>query len=91
MGFPFERLRADDPYRARRPRSGANPAASAQKGSRMEKLPDSLAIGFWITGSCWAVALVACLFGASTEWLLPLFMFGLLAGVTEWVLRRDTR
>ena len=57
----------------------------------MEKLPDSLAIGFWITGSCWAVALVACLFGASTEWLLPLFMFGLLAGVTEWVLRRDTR
>jgi hypothetical protein len=32
MGFPFERLRADDPYRARLPRSGANPAASAQRG-----------------------------------------------------------
>jgi len=57
----------------------------------MEKLPDSLAIGLWITGSCWALALVAYLFGASTEWLLPLFMLGLLTGVAEWYLRRNTR
>jgi ABC-type phosphate/phosphonate transport system permease subunit len=54
----------------------------------MEKLPDTLAIALWITGSSWALALVACLFGASTEWLLPLFMFGLLTGVAEWILRR---
>jgi hypothetical protein len=57
----------------------------------MEKLPDTLAIGLWITGSCWALALVASLLGASTEWLLPLFVFGLLTGVAEWILRGDTR
>jgi hypothetical protein len=57
----------------------------------MEKLPDTLAIGLWITGSCWALALVACLFGASTEWLLPLFMLGLLTGLAELILRGDTR
>jgi hypothetical protein len=57
----------------------------------MEKLPESLAIGLWITGSCWALALVAWLLGASTEWLPQLFMFGLLTGLAEWILRRDTR
>jgi hypothetical protein len=57
----------------------------------MEKLPDTLAIALWITGSSWALALVACLFGASTEWLLSLFMLGLLTGVAEWILRRDAR
>jgi hypothetical protein len=56
----------------------------------MEKLPDTLAIGLWITGSCWALALIACLFGASTEWLLPLFILGLLTGVAEWILRGGT-
>jgi hypothetical protein len=53
----------------------------------MEKLPDSLAISLWITGSCWALALVAWLLGASTEWLPQLFMFGLLTGLAEWILR----
>ena len=57
----------------------------------MEKLPDSLAIGLWITGSNWALVLLAWLFGASTEWLLPLFILSLFAGVAEWVLRRDIR
>jgi hypothetical protein len=57
----------------------------------MEKLPDTLAIGLWITGSCWALALVACLFGASTEWLLALFMLGLLTGLAELILRGDIR
>jgi predicted metal-binding membrane protein len=57
----------------------------------MEKLPDTLAIGLWITGSCWALVLMACLFGASTEWLLPLFMLGLLTGLAELILRGDTR
>jgi hypothetical protein len=33
----------------------------------MERLPDSLAIGLWITGSCWALALVASVFGAFKE------------------------
>jgi hypothetical protein len=57
----------------------------------MERLPDSLAIGLWITGSCWALAILAALFGASIEWLLPLFILGLLTGLAELILRGDTR
>jgi hypothetical protein len=57
----------------------------------MERLPESLSIAFWIVGSCWALAILACLFGESTEWVLPLFMFGLLTGVAEWVLRRKAK
>jgi len=54
----------------------------------MERLPDSLAIALWIVGSCWALAIVAYVFDASMEWILPLFMLGLLTGIAEWVLRR---
>jgi hypothetical protein len=57
----------------------------------MERLPDSLAIGLWITASCWALALVASLFGASIEWLFPLFMLGVLTGLAEWILRGNAR
>jgi predicted metal-binding membrane protein len=57
----------------------------------MEKIPHSLAIGIWIVGSCWAVALVSYISGASTEFLFPLFLFGLISGVAEWVLRRYQR
>jgi hypothetical protein len=54
----------------------------------MDRYPESLSIALWIVGSSWALALVAYVFGASREWLLPLFMFGLLTGLAEWVLRR---
>jgi hypothetical protein len=54
----------------------------------MERIPDSLAIALWVTGSCWFLALLAYVLGASTEWLLPLFVFGALAGIAEWVTRR---
>jgi hypothetical protein len=57
----------------------------------MGQLPDSLAIAVWIVGSCWAVAIVAYISGASTEFLFPLFLFGLISGMAEWVLRRDQR
>jgi hypothetical protein len=55
----------------------------------MEKLPESLEIAAWIVGFCWVLAILACLFGASTEWILPIFILGLLTGMAEWILRRN--
>jgi hypothetical protein len=37
------------------------------------------------------LAILAALFGASIEWLLPLFILGLLTGLAELILRGDTR
>jgi hypothetical protein len=54
----------------------------------MERLPDSLAIAAWITGSCWLLAMLAYFIGDSTEWVLPIFLLGLLTGIAEWVMRR---
>ena len=54
----------------------------------MERLPEFLSIALWITCSCWVLAVAADAFGASTEWILPLFILGLVTGVAEWVLRR---
>lgn len=54
----------------------------------MDRLPDSLAIALWTVGSCWALGTVAYLSGASRVLILPLFAFGLLTGVVEWLLRR---
>jgi predicted metal-binding membrane protein len=57
----------------------------------MEGFPDSLSIALWIVGSCWALAILAYLFGASTEWILPLLMLGLLTGIAEWLMRRKAK
>jgi hypothetical protein len=54
----------------------------------MGRLPESLSIALWATGSFWVLAVVAYAFGASTEWILPLFVLGLVTGIAEWVLRR---
>jgi predicted metal-binding membrane protein len=56
----------------------------------MEKLPESLAIAIWIVGSCWALAILVYLIGAPMEWVLPIFIFGLLTGIAEWFLRRKS-
>ena len=42
-------------------------------------------------GCCllFSLALVAFLFGASVEWIFPLFMFALLIALAEWVYRGD--
>jgi hypothetical protein len=56
----------------------------------MEKLPESLEIATWIVGSCWALAILAYLFGAPTQWILPIVVLGLLTGVAEWFLRRKS-
>jgi hypothetical protein len=57
----------------------------------MARLPDSLSIGLWITGATWLLAILAYLLGGSTEWILPLFVFGVLTGIAEWLMRRNAR
>jgi hypothetical protein len=57
----------------------------------MERLPDSLAIALWVVGSCWALAIVAYVFGASRGWILPLVALGILTGIAEWVMRRKDK
>jgi hypothetical protein len=57
----------------------------------MTRLPDSLAIGLWITGSTWVLAILAYLLGGSTEWIFPLFVLGVCTGIAEWVMRRKAR
>ncbi len=48
----------------------------------------SLAIAFWTVGACWAVAAVAYLCGASTEFIVPLTILGVCTGIIEFVIRR---
>ncbi len=54
----------------------------------MERLPTSLSIASWITGSIWGVAVLAYFIGAPTEWLFPLFALGVLTGIAEWLMAR---
>jgi hypothetical protein len=56
----------------------------------VERLPDSLAIAFWVVGSCWAMATVAYAFGVSPEWIAALVVFGIFSGIVEWIMRRKT-
>jgi hypothetical protein len=54
----------------------------------MTGVPNSLAIAFWIVGSCWAVAAVAYLFDAAAGLVFPLLAFGAVTGFVEWLVRR---
>ena len=60
----------------------------------MSKIPEALAIALWVTGTCWAVAALAYLFGGSTQGaspsaiVFPLFIMGCVAGIAEWIMRR---
>ncbi len=54
------------------------------------RLPNALAIALWITGSCWAIAGLAWLLNAETDFLTPLVAFGVVAGTLEWWLRRKS-
>jgi hypothetical protein len=47
-----------------------------------------LAIALWTVGACWAVAVVAYLCGASTEFITPLTILGICTGIAEFVIRR---
>jgi hypothetical protein len=54
----------------------------------MERLPNSLAIAFWIVGAAWALALLAYFFNGPRELILPLVALGALTGLAEWYMRR---
>lgn len=57
----------------------------------MANFPQTLAIGLWITGALWLLAAIAYLIGASTDWILQLFVFGVLTGIAEWLMRRNAK
>ena len=62
-------------------------AGSPRERSSRSRLPHSLAIALWITGSIWAVTVAAYLLDADTELIVPLVMLGLLTGMAEWMMR----
>ena len=57
----------------------------------MARLPDSLAIALWIVGSCWLLALLALLVGLDAEVIRAALLFGVVAGLAEWLARRRNR
>jgi hypothetical protein len=51
----------------------------------MARLPTSLSIALWLTGSIWAVAILVHFFDSPREIVYAAFAFGLLAGILEWL------
>lgn len=56
----------------------------------MAGLPRSIVIALWVTGSCWAVVLAAHVAGftIANGTVFALVVFGVAAGIVEYVLRR---
>jgi hypothetical protein len=52
--------------------------------------PTSLSIALWLTGAIWLLAIVAHVFDAPHEIVTAAFVFGVLSGVVEWVVRRQS-
>jgi hypothetical protein len=54
------------------------------------RFPNALAIAIWITACCWAVAALAWLVNAETDFVTPLVAFGVVTGALEWWLGRKS-
>jgi hypothetical protein len=63
------------------------PAAPREQGRTMTGIPHATIIALWVTGSCWAIALVAHLLNGPPDLVFPLLVFGALTGIVEWILR----
>ncbi|MBN9601754.1 MAG: hypothetical protein J0G33_02365 [Afipia felis] len=63
------------------------PRETSRSRLSRSRLPHSLAIALWTTGSIWAVTVAAYLLGADMELIVPLMVFGMLTGVAEWMTR----
>lgn len=90
MGFPLNAFGLMTPigrWLKARNRSGL----PAPEGAFMDRLPESLSIALWIAGACWAIAIIAYALDAPPDWIIPLFMLGLLTGLAEWVVRRTLK
>jgi hypothetical protein len=55
----------------------------------MAGLPTSLAIGLWLTGACWLIAIIAYVLEIETTVVAPLMVLGVATGTAEWLLRRN--
>ncbi len=56
----------------------------------MSRLPTSLVIALWFTGSIWFIAILVYMFGIDRHVLYATSLFGLLAAVLEWRASRKT-
>ncbi|MEH2510678.1 hypothetical protein V1291_002032 [Nitrobacteraceae bacterium AZCC 1564] len=50
----------------------------------MSRLPTSLVIALWFTGSIWFVAMLGYVFGIDRHVLYATSLFGLMAAILEW-------
>jgi hypothetical protein len=57
----------------------------------MARLPTSLSIALWIVGSIWLLAVLAWTFDVSVEYVWAALVFGVFAGVAEWIVREKQR
>lgn len=55
----------------------------------MARLPSSLSIALWIVGSCCVLGLLALLLDAPGEVVGAAVVFGVVAGISEWLQRRQ--
>jgi hypothetical protein len=54
-------------------------------------LPPSLSIALWLVGSTWAVAIVAHIGDAPREIVYASFLFGIVAGIAEWLVYKRSK
>ena len=64
-------------------------ADALERWAQMTRIPDSLTIALWITGASWLVALIAYVLD-ERELILPLVMLGIVTGIAEWVMRKNS-
>jgi hypothetical protein len=50
----------------------------------MNRLPTSLVIALWFTGSIWLIAMLVYVLGVDRHVLYATFLFGLVAAAFEW-------
>jgi hypothetical protein len=80
-GSPLSAFGLMTPYRARFAVALMVSAHKRPERALMKRLPESLSIALWLTGSCWVLAVLTYATGASTELIFPLFMLGLVTGI----------
>jgi hypothetical protein len=54
----------------------------------MKRLPASIAIGLWIVGSIWIVAIFGYVVDAPAELIWIILGFGVVAGFAEWLVHK---
>ncbi len=71
--------------------AGSLPLTQGRQMTKLRhSLPASLSIAFWLVGTIWLVAIVAHVFDAPHEIVTAAFIFGVLSGLVEWVVGKQS-